>query len=379
MEGGMATGGALCNWLIAKRPRREADLPLSDDEVDWMATVRSASEDFALSALATLLKDAGLLDHAPADVQRFLHYAISQNTQANDRIRQQCIEIGKALSRVGLSCVLLKGAAWLFEDGPAAQDRMLRDIDLLMPRAALEDARTALHALGYEPSSTILAEAGHIHDVPLEHPDRLVCVEMHVELTTRVRYLSADEVFAEARQVAPGLCVPAPLHRVMHNVVHAQIVNGDFVSGALSFRDSLDLGRLTEKTVAAEHWYALAHDARQRGFFRQLSGALHKAAYVSGVVLPEPFRSDAGGRRHLRRCLLQRRWPTFDMGIRKLGVFHRATAWERDAYALQLGSDRSLRAHFLVNRRRLARIRAALNRSIRSAPASRGFRESLAP
>ena len=156
----------------------------------------------------------------------------------------------------------------------------------------------------------------------------------------------------------------------MHNVVHGQIINGDFVAGALSLRDSLDLGRLIRNIVPTTDWFDLAGEARRRGYFRPLSGALHKAAYVSGAVLPEPFRSDPGGRRHLRRCLLQRRWPTFDVGIRSFGLIYRATAWERHAYALQLGSDRSLRAHFLVNRRRLQRIRAALNRRLRSASAS---------
>jgi hypothetical protein len=159
------------------------------------------------------------------------------------------------------------------------------------------------------------------------------------------------------------LFVPSSLHRIIHNVVHAQIVNGDFVGGVLGLRDSLDLGRLIGKNVDAEDWLTLANHARLRGFFRPLSGALHKAAYVSGVVLPEPFRSDHGGRRHLRRCLLQRRWPVFDKVMRRLGVLRRATAWERDAYALRLGTDRSLRAHLRVNRRRLQRIRAALNRA----------------
>jgi hypothetical protein len=247
---------------------------------------------------------------------------------------------------------------------------MLRDIDLLVPWTAYEAARTALFALDYKPSSTIMHDAGHVHEAPLEHPDRLVSVELHVELTTRIRYLSADEVLAQAQHVAPGLTVPSPLHRIVHNVVHAQIVNGDFVGGALSLRDSLDLGRLIGDIVPTKDWFDLAGEARQRGYFRPLSGALHKAAYVSGAALPEPFRSDPGGRRHLRRCLLQRRWPTLDAGIRSLGVFSRATAWERDAYALKLGGDRSLRSHFLVNRRRLKRIRAALNRRLKSARAS---------
>ena len=198
------------NWLVAKRPRRKGipDPSLLDDTVDWVATIRAANGDFAVAALATLLEQAGLLGRAPTDVQRFLRYAVSQNTEANRRIREQCVEIGDALSRVGLHCVLLKGAAWLFEDGPATQDRMLRDIDLLVPGPVYEAARTALLALDYKPSSTIMHETGHVHEVPLEHPDRLVSVELHVELTTRMRYLSADEVLAQASPSRPASLCP---------------------------------------------------------------------------------------------------------------------------------------------------------------------------
>jgi hypothetical protein len=53
--------------------------------------------------------------------------------------------------------------------------------------------------------------------------------------------------------------------------------------------------------------------------------------------------------------------------MRRLGVLLRATAWERDAYALGLGSDHGLAALLLVNLRRLERIRAALQRGPTSA------------
>ena len=360
----MAANGNIYNWLIAKRagPTQRSPIALSDELIDWSATVEAAGADFAIPALARLLEDAGLLDHAPGDVQRFLRYALAQNADANWELRKQCLEIGEALAAAGLYAVLLKGACFLFEDGPAAQDRMLRDIDLLVPASALRQTRAVLVALGYKTWTAIVPEIDHVHDPPLEHPERRASVEIHVELTPWVNYLRADEVLAQLLAVAPGLFMPAPLDRLVHNVVHAQIANGDFVGGALSLRDSLDIGRLMQKNISVADWSNLATTAQQRRFFRPLSGALHKAAYISGATLPEPFCSDPGGRRHLQRCLLQRRWPKLGIVMRKVGILHRATAWERDAYALGLGRDRGLVANFLVNRRRLERIRAALHR-----------------
>jgi hypothetical protein len=368
IESAMTPNAVVCNWLIPKaNAKRGSAILLSDEMIDWPETIRAAGEDFSIPALATMLDQECLLDCAPHDVQQFLRYAVCQNVQANRQIREQCLEIGKALSAAGLYGVLLKGACWLFEDGPAAQDRMLRDIDLLVPRVALDEVGAVLGALGYKTWSGVVPEIGHIHDPPLEHPDRRASVEIHVELTPWVRYLSADEVLAQAIPVAPGLCVPLPLHRLVHNVVHAQIANGDFVGGRLGLRDSLDVARLMQKDIPRDDWMNLARTARERRLFRPLSAALHKATHVSGAPLPEPFRSDPSGRRHLQRCLWQRRWPRLESVMRRLGVFLRATAWERDAYALGLGSDHGLAAHLLVNLRRLERIRAALQRGPTSA------------
>jgi hypothetical protein len=365
----MIPNSVICNWLIPRAARAKVGsaISLSDEVIDWPATIRAAGEDFAIPALAWMLDDAGLLDQAPHDVQLFLRYALSQNTHANCMIREQCLEIGSALAAAGLYAVLLKGACFLFENGPAASDRMLRDIDLLVPSPALERMRSVLLTLGYRTWSAVVPEIGHIHDPPLEHAERRASVEIHVELTPWVNYLRAYEVLAQTVAVAPGLFMPTPLHRLVHNVVHAQIANGDFVGGRLSLRDALDVGRLMQKDIAVEDWINLASAARERRLFRPLSAALHKAAHVSGAVLPEPFHSDAGGRGHLRRCLLQQRWPSLDRLMRKLGMLRRATAWERDAYALGLGSKRSLAAHLLVNRRRVERIRAALQRGQTSA------------
>lgn len=348
--------GWLPHWLRLRPPAAGAAMAdLSDAQVDWSATIGEAARNFSLPMLATLLEEAGLLARVPADVATFLSYALRKNAEDNTVIRVQCLDIGGALARAGTTGVLLKGAAFLFEPPPALHDRMMRDIDVLVPFDALEAAYGALADAGYRPSVCIGAEDGLFHGWPLEHGERPATIEVHVALSTRPDWLPAEEVFAAAIPVAPGLAVPAVRHRILHNAIHAQMINGDLAGGVINLRDAMDIGRLAVGNAGELDWPAIAAEADVRGAGPILSAALHKAAFATGWTVPEPFRSDRMALRHMRRCLLQRRWRLADRVLRPLGFLSRALAWERDAYPLGLGDRDDLGARLSVNRRRLSR------------------------
>ena len=360
---GAEHAAAFLGGILARRGSADLDLTnLGDAAIDWPATIRQANDAYACPALWTALREAGAAAAVPHDVRDYLGWLHAENARCNTAIREQCAAIGMLLKPLGLSAVLLKGAAWLFEEGPAGEDRMMRDIDLLLDGNRMEIAHTALLRAGYFPSPTAPPEEGNIHGAPLVHPDGLVSVELHRELTTRVRLLSGREVLADSSRIAPGLRMPSTPHRIIHNVIHAQIINGDFAAGVVGFRDLLDLSRLAQLPAQPLDWHELAATARRRGYFRELSGAVHKAARFTGLPLPEPFSSDPAGRRHAARCAWQRRFPVVDRPLRRFGVVRRALVWERDAYALGLESDRSLGAHLKVNRRRAHRLAKAVRR-----------------
>ena len=357
---------AFLGGILVRRGSAELDpTNLGDAAIDWPATIRHANDGFACPALWTALREAGAAAAVPHDVRDYLGWLHAENARCNIAIRDQCAAIGTLLESLDTSAALLKGAAWLFEAGPAGGDRMMRDIDLLVDGADIETARHALLRAGYFPSPTAPAEEGNIHDAPLVHPERMVSVELHHELTTRVGLLSGRDVLADSRSIAPGLRMPSTAHRIIHNVIHAQIVNGDFAGGVVDFRDLLDLSRLAQMPAQTLDWHGLAATARRRGYFRELSGALHKAARFTGLPLPKPFSSDHAGRRHAARCAWQRRFPVLDRPLRRLGVVRRALVWERDSYALGLGSDRTVIAHLKVNRRRAQRLAKAVRRVLR--------------
>ena len=188
-------------------------------------------------------------------------------------------------------------------------------------------------------------------------------VEIHRDLANRIEFLATLEVIASAREVAPGLLLPESRHRIVHNVIHAQIMNGDFAGGVLNLRDGLDLARLIAGSGPECDWTVLALEGRARGYFPYLSGAIHATHRILRSPVPPPFADHLSGRLHAWRCVQQRRWPRTSKVLESVGLLSRALAWQRDAYALGLTTRRSLRAQFLVNTRRARRAITALRGS----------------
>ena len=332
---------------------------MCDDRTDWLTVFSLANQHLITPALWTTFDRPGLRQQLPEDVRSYLALLHSRNADRNARIRQQCLAIGSILARVKVRAVLLKGASWLFDGSlEPASDRMMRDIDLLLAPEEFEVAIRALIASGYRETSEGLVEVGHFHHAPLLPPDGVASVEIHRDLAHRVTLLPALEVLASARVVAPGLLLPSARHRIVHNVIHAQIENGDFAGGTVQLRDTLDLARLLMNSSSEIDWMSVAGEARERGFFNYLSGAVEVAHRVLGSAIPPPLASSRG-RLHAFRCVHQRRWPLTNTVAGKFGVYLRALAWDRDAYALNL-KTRSFRARLLVNKRRAQRAKKAL-------------------
>lgn len=363
----VASRESLRPWLFA-RTRGAAPLDdLSDAVVDWPATIQAAGRDFALPMLATVVEETGAVASVPADVVRYLDYALLANAADNTVIRGQCIAIGAALAAHGMQAVLLKGAIWLFEDGPALGDRMMRDIDLLVPEGSRDTVeRVLIERLGYRRAEWIREVQGRQHHGhPLGREDYPVTIEVHDALNSLPDHLRADEVVAEATPIFPGLAVPSLEHRMLHHAIASQVINADLACGVLGFRDAMDLGRLCWRAGDEVDWHELARDAERRGLYRALATSLHKASYVTGVAVPQPFAMDRAAQRHMRRCLLQRRWRMLDRVLRPIGLFRRAVAWHRDAFALELDDRRDFAAHLAVNRRRIERAAARLGSLMR--------------
>ncbi len=141
-------------------------------------------------------------------------------------------ETAALLDRAGIPSVALKGA-WLAAHAyPAAALRPMRDIDLLVPAAAVRQAFDLLLAAGHVevgPAGMTLDEIVRIdkHMPPLIAP-RGTTIELHHRLWEHDGRLdhaspvaSEEAVLARAGRAADGIGYPSPQDLLGHVIVHA--------------------------------------------------------------------------------------------------------------------------------------------------------------
>jgi hypothetical protein len=356
MSGRYAAWRLLCECLGRQATVARA---LAAPGFDAMALGAAADREFLGPALHAAFLAQGLEDRLDPEFRDWLALLHAENERRNGIIAGQCREVGQVLHGIGVTAAALKGAGWLFDGAAdAASDRMMLDIDLLVPRGRLDDAVAALLHAGYREVPEALAEEGHFHHPPLRPPAGGVLVELHRDLGWQREVLPAEEVLAAATPVAPGLALPRAEHRVLHVVLHGWVQDADWIGGRLRLRDLLDLARLVARHRAALDWPALLARAHAQGIGRVLETALLQADLLLGEKLPHGVVPGGWARLQAGRVEWQHRSAWADRFGSVVGLLARGLFSPRDAYAL--GVQRDGWAPFAVGRRRLARLRRRL-------------------
>ncbi|WP_347814582.1 nucleotidyltransferase family protein [Pseudoalteromonas sp. APM04] len=145
------------------------------------------------------------------------------------QLRREFSALSMAFADSGYPLVLLKGAAYLALHLPHAKGRRVSDLDLLVPKAYLEDAEQRLSTLGWHQDSALTAYDDHyyrywMHEVPpLTHAARHIELDLHHTLvppTSRIRL--NDEALFSAVEAVEGysFSVLSAQDRYLHSAVH---------------------------------------------------------------------------------------------------------------------------------------------------------------
>jgi hypothetical protein len=317
-----------------RRARAELMLCLRGERVaaDWPAVFGLANEVLLTPALYSALAASGQLSALPTDAADYLAMLHRLNAERNRSLHRQAIEIVGLFNQRGVTPALLKGGLALFA-GPYADpaQRMMRDLDLLVPAERREAAVMALASLGYRPSR--LYPAGHHAVGDFARPNDAGSVDLHTELIDASYLLPAAELRARAtlKEVeGVGFLVPSPTDRILHNVLHAQIhFLGSFYRGELSLQQVHELAALARHFGAAIDWDFMAERLGEHRLATALESYLLAAERWFGVAWPLGRPASAWARLHYRRCELQQRVPA----LRQLGFpwgnVRGAFAWHR--------------------------------------------------
>jgi len=249
-----------------------------NEEIDWSAFVEMCSNHLVLPTIYLRFERHGIISHLPTELTDHLKMIYDLNLERNSRILYQMTEITKLLNGDGIFPIFLKGGGNII-DGlySSIGERILGDIDFLVPEADYLRSAKLLESVGYTASfKGIFDDVETLKDYPsLVHPDFATHIEVHRMLVMEkykncINYKLISDDLKKTSEL-PGCYVLSDKHNVVLNFVHGQLHHSGHANGIVSFRDLYDLsllsGRIDPTTVLSE----MKHKNKARAYFKFVS------------------------------------------------------------------------------------------------------------
>ncbi|WP_022683560.1 nucleotidyltransferase family protein [Sphingobium bisphenolivorans] len=294
------------------------EVPVEDQ---WMGIIEMANHSLCTPLVASRLRDSGRLPLLPSDVQRFLEEIYGRNEERNQRLYGQLDEAAKLLNDAGIEPVVLKGTAWLAAAAPAKRgDRLLSDLDLLVPPQQIAAAVSRLQGLGYQ------LEAPHEGpDVPLVlfRLTDAATIDLHSDYGSRttLHYGHGDIVRDGARhRLAQGtVYLPSTVTSVAILLLHDQLKGRDYLRGRIDLRHLVDIQSLAHGMDAVA-WRQL-DGLFAAGYARSAARTqLRTAKKLLGLNVPAASTGSIRAVLQYRRRLMQVRWPATALPLTMLSL-----------------------------------------------------------
>lgn len=304
---------------------------LSLDAGGWTALLTAARAEQLLGTLAHRLDGLAMPDAVRLILADAKGFAAQQRRAAlweGEMAR-------RALAGLGVPIVLLKGTAYAAAGLAAGQGRSIGDLDLLVPRAALDTAEAALLEAGWEPVKADAYDDAYyrrwMHELPpLIHRERDRMADVHHTIlppTARPKP-DAASLLADAVSLGDGLAVLSRAHMVVHAATHL-LADGDLAGG---LRNLWDIDRLCREFGEGDGFYL---DLIEEAFGLRLGWPVMRALRLAHAVFATPvpplttplridLRLSASDRLFIRRLLARDGWGRATRPVTRFGFYVRS-------------------------------------------------------
>ena len=302
------------------------------DAARWNAVIAVARGEMLLGTLA-----ARALPYAETALegrlQAFFRAVVDADAQAQRLALWEADMARRALARLDLPVVLLKGTAFAAAGLPAAAGRQIGDLDILVPETALNCVEQALIKADWEWVKSDEYDARyyreHMHELPpMIHATRDRMIDVHHTILPRTHRITPDAagLIADARPLNGrfvGLSILSPPDMVCHAAAHL-FADGDLAGG---LRNLWDIDRLLRHFVAVEDdFYAVLAARAAR---HDLSMAMARALRLSYQLFATPVadvyrRPHASDALYRRRLLARNGWGRETRPVTRLGFYVRS-------------------------------------------------------
>ncbi|GAA0320638.1 nucleotidyltransferase family protein [Sphingomonas oligophenolica] len=301
-------------WLLARALRTPGNTQALDSD-GWTALIAIARAEQMIGTLAWRLEGLAV----PPTVARILGDARASAEQGRIAALWEAEAARRALAPTGVPLVLLKGTAFVAAGLKAGQGRSIGDLDILVPRAALDAVEAALLDAGWEWVKPDPYDDAYyrqwMHELPpLIHRERDRMIDVHHTILPLTARITPDAVglLADKVEIAPGLFTLSPNDMLVHAAAHL-FADGDLAGG---MRNLWDVHCLVDEFGTQ----GLAERAAHHGLAREAARALRLAAalYGDGATLRPADHA------YLRRLTARDGWGRATRPVTRLGFYVRS-------------------------------------------------------
>ncbi|HEX8886734.1 MAG TPA: nucleotidyltransferase family protein [Noviherbaspirillum sp.] len=281
---------------VLRDPERLRHLSLAE----WDLLLRQARASQLIARIA-LLAQRHAPDAIAPQVAPHFEGALLVAQRHREAVEWEITQIRQALDSVGLPLILLKGAAYLAAGVPAASGRSFADIDILVPRARINQAEAALMMHGWATSHHSAYDDRYyrawMHELPpMQHGRRMTVVDVHHAILPATASSKPDSarLIAAARALPerPGVLVLAPVDMVIHSACH--LFHEEELEKGLRDLSDLDL-LLRDFAALPGFWQELPARASELDLERAVFYALRFSSQLLGTPVP-PATLEAAAR-----------------------------------------------------------------------------------
>ena len=166
--------------LSPRQPGRGLPIDSCQGESDWKDILWTAGEHFVTPTLLPALKRNGLWQSLSPQIHSYLYLFYELNAERNRQILELVKEVVEILGHIAIEPVMLKGGATIFElPDDEIGGRVLRDLDVLVPKELWKPAIRAMEAEGFEAKPHVKPDQ---HDTVMLRGGNIVRVEIHTEV-----------------------------------------------------------------------------------------------------------------------------------------------------------------------------------------------------
>jgi len=267
---------------------------------EWDLLICQARQAGLLARLYFLLHAKDLSGACPDQPLAHLESAWVVAEKHAAQVRWEISRIARALSQLDSPVLVLKGAAYLMAGLPPAGGRLFTDIDIMLPKARLEEAERLLFGHGWMTTHHDVYDQRYyrqwMHELPpLRHMTRQTVLDVHHTILPLTARLKPDP--AKLWEAAVGIegqvnfSVLAPVDMVLHSATHL-FHDGELEHG---LRDLVDLDALLRHFGARpDFWPQLVDRAAELELSRPLYYALNYTSSILDTPVPDTVLSESG-------------------------------------------------------------------------------------